>query len=130
MRNAARGGGCFESFKLSLSFTTRNWHQIFNLIILFLYTNLFLFCEKKYIHIVFLKFSFRSLTLNAPIATKVVCFSPLLKCLRSLYGKQCEPRSDCSYRSSLYWVHAVCFYTEFVSNVLGPRCLLLYLICY
>ena len=39
------------------------------------------------------------LTLNAPIATKVVCFSPLLKCLRSLYGKQCVPRSDCSYCS-------------------------------
>ena len=36
------------------------------------------------------------LTLNAPIATKVVCFSCLLKCLRSLYGKQCGPRSDCS----------------------------------
>ena len=57
------------------------------------------------------------LTLNAPIATKVVCFSRLLKYLRSLYGKQCEPRSDCSYRSSLFWVHAVCFYTPFVSNV-------------
>ena len=39
------------------------------------------------------------LTLNAPIATKVVCFSLLLKCLRSLYGKQCGPRSD---RSSLF----------------------------
>ena len=51
------------------------------------------------------------LTLNAPIATKVVCFSRLLKCLRSLCGKQCGPRSDCSYRSSLFWVHAVCFYT-------------------
>ena len=57
------------------------------------------------------------LTLNAPIATKVVCFSRLLKCLRSLYGKQCGPTSDCSYRSSLFWVHAVCFYTKFVSNV-------------
>ena len=52
-----------------------------------------------------------------PIATKVVCFSCLLKCLRSLYGKQCGPRSDCSYRSSLFWVHAVCFYTRFVSNI-------------
>ena len=51
------------------------------------------------------------LTLNAPIATKVVCFSRLLKCLSSLYGKQCGPRSDCYYRSSLFWVHAVCFYT-------------------
>ena len=59
---------------------------------------------------------FWGLTLNAPIATKVVCFSRLLKCLRSIYGKQCGPRSDCSYRSSLFWVHAVCFY-KFVSNV-------------
>ena len=57
------------------------------------------------------------LTLNAPIATKVVCFSRLLKCLRSPYGKQCGPRSDCSYRSSLFWVHAVCFHTLSVSNV-------------
>ena len=56
------------------------------------------------------------LTLNAPIATKVVCFSHLLKCERRLYGKQCGPRSDCSYRSSLFWVHTVCFYTCFVSN--------------
>ena len=37
------------------------------------------------------------LALNSPIATKVVSFSRLLKCLRSLYGKQCGPRSDCSY---------------------------------
>ena len=57
------------------------------------------------------------ITLNVPFATKVVCFSRLLKCLRSLYGKQCGPRSDCSYRSSLFWVHAVCFFNEFVSNV-------------
>ena len=57
------------------------------------------------------------LTINAPIATKVVGFSRLLKCLRSLYGNQCGPRSDCSYRSSLFWVHPVCFYTYFVSNV-------------
>ena len=34
--------------------------------------------------------------LKAPIATKVVCFSRLLKYLRSLYGKQCGPRSVCS----------------------------------
>ena len=51
------------------------------------------------------------LTLNAPIATKVVCFTRLLKCLRSLYDKQCGPSSDCSYRSSLFWVHTVCFYS-------------------
>ena len=47
------------------------------------------------------------LTLNAPITTKVGCFFRLLKCLRSFYGKQCGPRTD-SYRSSLFWVHAVC----------------------
>ena len=57
------------------------------------------------------------LTLKAPIATKVVCFSRLLKCLRSLYGKQCGPRSDCSYRSSLFWVHNVCYYTWFICYV-------------
>ena len=45
---------------------------------------------------------FLLLTLNAPITTKVICFSRLLKCLRSLYDKQCGPRSDCSYRSSLF----------------------------
>ena len=48
-----------------------------------------------------------SLTLIAPISTKVACFSRLLKYLRSLYGKQGGPRSDCSYRSSLFWVQAV-----------------------
>ena len=42
------------------------------------------------------------LTLNAPITTKVVCFSRLLKCIRSLYGKQCGPKSDYSFRSSLF----------------------------
>ena len=30
--------------------------------------------------------SILNLTLNTPITTKVVCFSRLLKCLRSLYG--------------------------------------------
>ena len=31
----------------------------------------------------------KGLTLKAPITTKVVCFSCLLKYLRSQYGKQC-----------------------------------------
>ena len=53
------------------------------------------------------------LTLNTPITTKVVCFSRLLKYLRSLHGKWCGPRSDCSYREHSF---------------LGPYCLLLYLI--
>ena len=34
---------------------------------------------------------FASLALNAPIAAKVVCFSRLLKCLRSLHGKSVDP---------------------------------------
>ena len=42
-----------------------------------------------------------SLTLNAPIAIKVVCFSRLLKCLRSLYDKQCGPRSDSTLFASI-----------------------------
>ena len=33
-----------------------------------------------------------------------------------LYGKQCGPRSDCSYGSSLFWVHTVCFCSYFISN--------------
>ena len=49
-----------------------------------------------------------------PVATKVICFSCLLKCLRSLNGKQCGSRSDCSLKEQ---------------SVLGPHCLLLYLIC-
>ena len=55
---------------------------------------------------------------SLPITTKVVCFSRLLKCLSSLYGKQCGPRLDCSY------IGAVCSGYElfasklkFVSNV-------------
>ena len=38
--------------------------------------------------------SYRVCSFNATIGKKVVCFSRLLKCLRSLYGKQCGPRSD------------------------------------
>ena len=55
------------------------------------------------------------ITLNAPIATKVICFSRLLNCLRSLYGKQCGPRSDCPYP-----IGAVCS---------GSTLFILYLIC-
>ena len=35
---------------------------------------------------------FQRVNLDTPIATKVVCFARLLKCLRSLYGKQCGPQ--------------------------------------
>ena len=52
------------------------------------------------------------LTLNAPIATKVVCFSRLLNYLRSLYGKQCGTRSDCSYRFSRFTLFATILNTS------------------
>ena len=42
------------------------------------------------------------LSLNVPIARKVVCFSRLPKCLRSLYGKQCGPRSAVWPGSTLF----------------------------
>ena len=29
---------------------------------------------------------------------------------KKLLWQKCGPRSDCSYRSSLFWIHAVCFY--------------------
>ena len=59
-----------------------------------------------------------SLTLNAPIATKVVCFSRLLKCWRSLYGKQCGHRSDCSY------IGAVCFGSTLFASILNSSVIL------
>ena len=57
------------------------------------------------------------LTLKAPRKTaseNVVCLCRLLNILANFSnlflhtGKQCGPRSDCSYRSSLIWVHTVC----------------------
>ena len=59
-----------------------------------------------------------TLTLNAPIATKVVCFSSLLKSLRSLYGKQCGPRSDCSY------IGAFCSGSTLLASILNSSVIL------
>ena len=36
---------------------------------------------------------------------------------KSLYGKQGGPRSDCSYRGSLFLVHAVCFYISYAMQL-------------
>ena len=53
------------------------------------------------------------LTLKAPKKTaseNVVCWI-FLQTSQSYFlhtGKQCGPRSDCSFRSSLIWVHTVC----------------------
>ena len=55
------------------------------------------------------------LTFNAPITTKVVCFSRLLKCLRSLYGKQCG--IDATAPGAVCSGSTVCFYSQFISNV-------------
>ena len=41
------------------------------------------------------------LALKAPIATKVICFSRLLKCLRSLNDKQFGPRSGSTMFASI-----------------------------
>ena len=36
--------------------------------------------------------------------------------------KQCEPRSDCSSRSSLIWVHTVCLYAKSMFEKFARRC--------
>ena len=46
------------------------------------------------------------LTLSPPVMTFVACSYSYF--LDSLYCKQYGPRSDCSLRSSLIWVHSVC----------------------
>ena len=56
------------------------------------------------------------LTLNAPITTQVVCFFRLLKCLSSLCGKQCGPRSDC--------IGAVCSGTTLHVSILNSSVML------
>ena len=59
-----------------------------------------------------------NLTLKAPrknASENVVCWSCLLQIIALHYrgikyrSKQREPRTDCSYRSSLFWVHTVCY---------------------
>ena len=71
------------------------------------------FCLHSQIRLLLfcLLYLFYLLTLNAPIATKVVCFSRLLKCLKSLYGKQCGPRSDC--------IGAVCSGSTLFASILN-----------
>ena len=60
---------------------------------------------------------FRLLTLKTPrkpASENVVCLCHLLNILANFSnlflhtGKECRPRSDCSQRSSLIWVHTVC----------------------
>ena len=41
---------------------------------------------------------------------------------KSHYCKQCGPRSDCSFRSSLIWVHTVCLYAKCKFEKFARRC--------
>ena len=55
-------------------------------------------------------------TLNATIATKFVCFSRLLKCLRSLYDKQQDP--DQTATIGAVWSGSTLFASIFNSSVM------------
>ena len=66
------------------------------------------FCWRFFILFNLVIHIYKVATDAVPITTKVVCFCRLLNCFRSLFDKQCMPRSDCSCRSSLIWVHTVC----------------------
>ena len=57
------------------------------------------------------------LTLKAPITTKVVCFSRLLKCLRSLYGKQLDPDQTAP-------IGAVCSGSTLIDSILNSSVML------
>ena len=52
-----------------------------------------------------------ALTLKAPITTIVSALSSACD-FKSHFCKQCGPRSDCSFRNSLIWVHTVCRYAK------------------
>ena len=41
---------------------------------------------------------------------------------KSHFCKQCGPRSDCSFRSSLIWVHTVCLYAKCKFEKFVRRC--------
>ena len=75
-------------------------------------STIFLFLNPSYI-----LYCLAILTLNSPNTTEVVYFSCLLKCLRSLYGKQCEPRSDHS-------IGAVCSESTLFASILNSSVML------
>ena len=58
------------------------------------------------------------LTLNAPITTNVVCFSRLLKCLKSLYGIQCGPTDQTAP------IGAVCSGSTLFASILNSSVML------
>ena len=60
------------------------------------------------------------LTLNAPVATKVVCFSRLLKCLRSLYTSM----SNSVYPDQTAPIGAVCSGSTLFASILNSSVML------
>ena len=52
-----------------------------------------------------------TLSLKLPITTISSALSSVCD-FKSLFCKQCRPRSDCSSRSSLIWVYTVCLYEK------------------
>ena len=52
------------------------------------------------------------LTLKAPITTIIVSALSSASYFKSHCCKQCGPRSDCSSRRSLIWVHTVCLFAK------------------
>ena len=50
-------------------------------------------------------------TASPPLTLKASALSSACD-FESHFCKQCGPRSDCSFRSSLIWVHTVCRYTK------------------
>ena len=61
------------------------------------------------------------LTLKAPI-TKLSSALSSAGYFKSHCCKQCGPRSDCSFRSSLIWVHTVCLYAKCKFEKFARRC--------
>ena len=64
--------------------------------------------RKNYIRIIS---KYSSLTLKLPITTLSSALSPACDFKRH-FCKQCGLRSECSFRSSLIWVHTVCLYAK------------------
>ena len=52
-----------------------------------------------------------NVTLKAPITTMSSALSSA-GYFKSHFCKQCGPRSDCPFRSSLIWVHTLCLYAK------------------
>ena len=79
----------------------------------FLYkgNNLFLTSVSFPVHYVQSEKGF-TLTLKTPISQQLSSALSSACDFKSHFFKQCGPRSDCSSRSSLIWVHIVCLYAK------------------